>query len=112
MSNPEVRLIGALDDIRGRTTAVYQDHGGVRLDDALVEIMYDVAGARRLIDLLTDAIDGAEAWNLARLEAASVICPVCEDVIAPDEGRAYIGDGAQVNTLTVHVDCAEAGDDQ
>jgi hypothetical protein len=38
----------------------------------------------------------------------SNICPICEDVIADDEGRATISDG-DLGTLTVHVDCA--GDD-
>ena len=57
------RLSGALDDTHGRTVAVYQDHDGVRIDTAGIEIMLTREASRLLRRLLDNAEDIASDWE-------------------------------------------------
>ena len=57
------RLSGALDDLHGRTVAVYQDHDGVRIDTAGIEIMLTREASRLLRRLLDNAEDIAFDWE-------------------------------------------------
>ena len=56
-------LTGALDDVHGRTVAVYQDHNGVRIDAAGIEIMLTREASRLLRRLLDNAEDIASDWE-------------------------------------------------
>jgi hypothetical protein len=56
-------LTGALDDIHGRTIAVYQDHDGIRIDAAGIEIMLTREAAQLLRDWVHEAEEFAAEWE-------------------------------------------------
>jgi len=58
-----VKLAGTMSDLNGLRIKVYQDHDGVRLDIAGVEIMLDQDGQRDLRELLISASVDARFWS-------------------------------------------------
>jgi hypothetical protein len=62
-SRVNTALTGALDDTHGRTIAVYQDHDGVRIDAAGIEIMLTREASQLLRDWMYEAEWFAHTWE-------------------------------------------------
>ena len=68
MTRKPVNFIGGLDDARGLTVDIYQDHAGVRIDTGGIEIMLTAADVAVLQEHLLSALvaaAGYEVWEAA-----------------------------------------------